>query len=184
MGKCKARWRVERRDDKREEALLHDFGVQLRWLREQRRMTLEEAEARSGVSTSSLSAYERGEGNPTLRTVMLLAESYQVPLSGLLREKDREPDCTQAASACLLQCIEAMSGVLRQGGHTAGAETVCCRVYRLAGIYPENGPGRRRTGERGQGGKREPRGRMRTEERFAPHVRRVQTYMSRSQSDA
>ncbi|MFR4335743.1 MAG: helix-turn-helix domain-containing protein [Lawsonibacter sp.] len=75
MGKCKARWRVERRDDKREEALLHDFGVQLRWLREQRRMTLEEAEARSGVSTSSLSAYERGEGNPTLRTVMLLAES-------------------------------------------------------------------------------------------------------------
>ena len=56
-------------------------------------MTLEEAEARSGVSTSSLSAYERGEGNPTLRTVMLLAESYQVPLSGLLREKDREPDC-------------------------------------------------------------------------------------------
>ena len=78
MGKCKARWRVERRDDKREEALLHDFGVQLRWLREQRRMTLEEAEARSGVSTSSLSAYERGEGNPTLRTVMLLAESYQV----------------------------------------------------------------------------------------------------------
>ena len=44
MGKCKARWRVERRDDKREEALLHDFGVQLRWLREQRRMTLEEAD--------------------------------------------------------------------------------------------------------------------------------------------
>lgn len=39
---------MERRDDKREEALLHDFGVQLRWLREQRRMTLEEAEARSG----------------------------------------------------------------------------------------------------------------------------------------
>ena len=32
-----------------------------------------------------------------------------------LREKDREPDCTQAASACLLQCIEAMSGVLRRG---------------------------------------------------------------------
>ena len=57
---------MERRDEKREEALLRDFGVQLRWLREQRRMTLEEAEVRSGVSTSSLSAYERGEGNPTL----------------------------------------------------------------------------------------------------------------------
>lgn len=69
MEECKARWRVERRDEKREEALLRDFGVQLRWLREQRRMTLEEAEVRSGVSTSSLSAYERGEGNPTLRTV-------------------------------------------------------------------------------------------------------------------
>lgn len=55
---------MERRDEKREEALLRDFGVQLRWLREQRRMTLEDAEARSGVSTSSLSAYERGEGNP------------------------------------------------------------------------------------------------------------------------
>lgn len=106
---------MERRDEKREEALLRDFGVQLRWLREQRRMTLEDAEARSGVSTSSLSAYERGEGNPTLRTVMLLAESYQVPLSGLLREREREPDCAQAASACLLQCIEAMSGVLRRG---------------------------------------------------------------------
>ena len=105
MGKCKARWRVERRDDKREEALLHDFGVQLRWLREQRRMTLEEAEARSGVSTSSLSAYERGEGNPTLRTVMLLAESYQVPLSGLLREKDPvhrllPPVCFSALRPC------------------------------------------------------------------------------------
>ncbi|MGI5974124.1 MAG: helix-turn-helix domain-containing protein [Oscillospiraceae bacterium] len=106
---------MERRDEKREEALLRDFGVQLRWLREQRRMTLEEAEARSGVSTSSLSAYERGEGNPTLRTVMLLAESYQVPLSGLLREQEQEPDCAQTASACLLQCIEAMSGVLRRG---------------------------------------------------------------------
>ena len=94
---------MERRDEKREEALLRDFGVQLRWLREQRRMTLEDAEARSGVSTSSLSAYERGEGNPTLRTVMLL------------REREREPDCAQAASACLLQCIEAMSGVLRRG---------------------------------------------------------------------
>lgn len=46
---------------------------------------------------------------------MLLAESYQVPLSGLLREREREPDCAQAASACLLQCIEAMSGVLRRG---------------------------------------------------------------------
>ena len=115
MKECKARWRVERQDEKREEALLRDFGVQLRWLREQRRMTLEDAKARSGVSTSSLSAYERGEGNPTLRTVMLLAESYQVPLSGLLREREREPDCAQAASACLLQCIEAMSGVLRRG---------------------------------------------------------------------
>lgn len=50
-----------------------------------------------------------------LHTVMLLAESYQVPLSGLLREQDREPDCAQTASACLLQCIEAMSGVLRRG---------------------------------------------------------------------
>ena len=182
MGKCKARWRVERRDDKREEALLHDFGVQLRWLREQRRMTLEEAEARSGVSTSSLSAYERGEGNPTLRTVMLLAESYQVPLSGLLREKDREPDCTQAASACLLQCIEAMSGVLRRGA--TQPELKQCAAECIGWLESILRTDRRRTGERGQGGKREPRGRMRTEERFAPHVRRVQTYMSRSQSDA
>lgn len=55
---------MERRDEKREEALLRDFGVQLRWLREQRRMTLEDAEARSGVSTSSLSAYERVKGTP------------------------------------------------------------------------------------------------------------------------
>ena len=105
---------MERRDEKREEALLRDFGVQLRWLREQRRMTLEDAEARSGVSTSSLSAYERGEGNPTLRTVMLLAESYQVPLSGLLRERNGSRTALRlpppVCSSVLRPCPESSAG--------------------------------------------------------------------------
>lgn len=73
----------------REEELSRTFGARLRALRRGRGLSLEELEARTGLSRSSLTKYERGLGNPTLTTLALLADALGVAVSALLRE---EPD--------------------------------------------------------------------------------------------
>ena len=50
-----------------QEELQKKFAAQLRMLRKRCGLSLEELEHRSGISASSLSAYERGEGNPSDR---------------------------------------------------------------------------------------------------------------------
>ena len=42
------------------------FARQLKRLRQLRRLTLDELARRTGISRSSLAAYERGTGNPSL----------------------------------------------------------------------------------------------------------------------
>ena len=66
------------------------FGVQLRWLRQQHQLTLKDLEECSGISSSSLSAYERGDGNPTLQALESLASSFSVPISYLLGQDQKQ----------------------------------------------------------------------------------------------
>ena len=51
-------------------------------------MTLEDLETRSGISSSSLSAYERGVGNPSVDTMSRLSGALSVPISQLLGEAE------------------------------------------------------------------------------------------------
>ena len=71
-------------------------------------MSLEELEGKTGISSSSLSLYERGRGNPTLQSIHLLAQSLNVPVYELLGE---HPDIeTQLCHAqLLLECVGMLS---------------------------------------------------------------------------
>ena len=54
---------------------------------EELRLSLEALEDRSGISASSLSAYERGEGNPSLQSLSCLARALSVPIYVLIGEE-------------------------------------------------------------------------------------------------
>lgn len=70
-----------------QEELRKQFGAQLRRLRRKCSLSLEELEERSGISTSSLSAYERGVGNPSLQNLGSLASALSVPIYRLIGEE-------------------------------------------------------------------------------------------------
>ena len=56
-------------------------------LRRRCSLSLEALEDRSGISASSLSAYERGEGNPSLQSLSCLARALSVPIYVLIGEE-------------------------------------------------------------------------------------------------
>mgnify|MGYP001205253996 CR=1 FL=1 len=60
------------------------IGPRLQQLRKERRLTLDELAAASGVSRSMLSQIERGQANPTLATVWQLSHALGVELSDLV----------------------------------------------------------------------------------------------------
>ncbi|SHF14791.1 XRE family transcriptional regulator [Streptoalloteichus hindustanus] len=61
-----------------------DFGVEVRRLRQERQLTLEELAQLSGVSRAALSKIERGERNPSLHYALQIAEALGRPLSELV----------------------------------------------------------------------------------------------------
>jgi transcriptional regulator with XRE-family HTH domain len=61
-----------------------DLGDQVRRLRLERGMTLEEVAAKSGCSLGSLSQLERGKGNPAFFTLVRIAHALDVPIARLL----------------------------------------------------------------------------------------------------
>ncbi|MEM8728472.1 MAG: helix-turn-helix transcriptional regulator [Pseudomonadota bacterium] len=65
--------RLAREDD------LIAFGAEVRKLRKARQMTLAALARASGVSTSHLSAIERGAVNPTLAKIAQIASALGVP---------------------------------------------------------------------------------------------------------
>jgi transcriptional regulator with XRE-family HTH domain len=65
------------------------FGVRVRGLRRERRLTLEGLAERSGVSRAMISKLERGEKNPTLVVVAKVAEGLGVTLSQLVGVKEK-----------------------------------------------------------------------------------------------
>ena len=64
--------------------LVGDLGEQIRRLRLERGMTLDEVSSKSGCSVGSLSQLERGKGNPAFYTLVKIAHALDVPVARLL----------------------------------------------------------------------------------------------------
>jgi DNA-binding transcriptional MerR regulator len=65
------------------------LGTRLRTLRKERGLTLEDVAASSGLSTSFLSALERGKSNTTVATLRRLLGLYGTTLDALMRASGR-----------------------------------------------------------------------------------------------
>jgi transcriptional regulator with XRE-family HTH domain len=66
------------------EHVLESVGPRLRFLREQRSITLVDVSAETGISVSTLSRLESGQRRPNLELLLPLARSYGVPLDELV----------------------------------------------------------------------------------------------------
>lgn len=72
--------------------LQSDLGEQVRRLRLERGLTLEEVAAKSGCSLGSLSQLERGRANPAFFTLVKIAHALDVPVARLLHvERSTSP---------------------------------------------------------------------------------------------
>ena len=65
-------------------AALSGVAPRLKSIRHQRRLTLEDVAARTGISRSTLSRLENGQRRPTLELLLALAAAYRVPLDDLV----------------------------------------------------------------------------------------------------
>ncbi|WCK55314.1 XRE family transcriptional regulator [Aneurinibacillus sp. Ricciae_BoGa-3] len=65
-----------------------NFGKNVKQVRKEKELTLEELSERSGVSRSMLSQIEREEKNPTLQVACQIAEALKVTLSQLLGQQE------------------------------------------------------------------------------------------------
>lgn len=65
-------------------AVLDAVGPRLRALRQQRRTTLAELSAETGISVSTLSRLESGQRRPNLELLLPLARAHRVPLDELV----------------------------------------------------------------------------------------------------
>lgn len=68
------------------------LGERLRRLRLERNLSLYDVERLSGYHFTTIGKYERGERRPSLEVLRELARLYQVPLSELLDEEEREKE--------------------------------------------------------------------------------------------
>ncbi len=102
------------------------IGVNLRRLRDERRLSLDQTAKLSGVSKSMLGQIERGEASPTVNTVWKIALGFGVPFTALLRAP--RPDVS-------VRKYEDITPVLEDGGryrlfmyfmHEAGREFEVC----------------------------------------------------------
>jgi transcriptional regulator with XRE-family HTH domain len=69
-------------------AALDRVGSRLRQIRAQREITLVDLSERTGISKSTLSRLENGQRRPTLELLLLLAQTYRVPLDDLVGAPD------------------------------------------------------------------------------------------------
>ncbi|MBM7609207.1 transcriptional regulator with XRE-family HTH domain [Lysinibacillus composti] len=60
------------------------FHEQLRFLREERNLSLEELSKLSQIGVEKLTQYEKGERIPSLQTILKLSTVLEVPTSNLL----------------------------------------------------------------------------------------------------
>ncbi|MGW3955572.1 helix-turn-helix domain-containing protein [Streptomyces sp. NPDC004752] len=71
------------------DALIAMVGLQIRVLRKQDGLTLDELSRRSGVSTGLISQVERGKGNPSFATLVQLAHGLDIPIGRLFHLTDQ-----------------------------------------------------------------------------------------------
>ncbi len=64
------------------------FGDRLKELRDKNKLTQEKLADKIGVDRSYMGFLERGEKNPTLRMLALLAKAFDITLSDLLKKVD------------------------------------------------------------------------------------------------
>lgn len=86
------------------------IGKELKSIRQQRGLTLDEAAALTGVSKPMLGQIERGQSSPTINTLWKIAAGLKLPLSTLLREQE---DRFAAASPSADRMISEENGAMR-----------------------------------------------------------------------
>lgn len=62
-----------------------ELGMRIRFLREKRKMTLEDLEFEAGVNKNYLSDLERGNRNPTLKILTRIASAFGITLEELFK---------------------------------------------------------------------------------------------------
>ncbi|MEK5186030.1 helix-turn-helix transcriptional regulator [Solibacillus sp. FSL R5-0691] len=60
------------------------FQEQLKSLRSEKNLSIEELSLRTQVSTEKLTAYENGEQIPSTQTILILSTVLEVPVSNLI----------------------------------------------------------------------------------------------------
>src|SRR5688500_7723682 len=65
------------------------LGRQIRHLRQERRMTLQDLALATGLSASMISLVERGRTSPSIGSVVVMASALSVPLADLFAEVDQ-----------------------------------------------------------------------------------------------
>lgn len=73
---------------------LSSFGARLRQLRTQRRLTLKDLAAQSGLSRAFLSRLESGDRQASISAALMLAKIFRVSLASLFEVPAAEPHCT------------------------------------------------------------------------------------------
>ena len=64
--------------------LREDLHAQLKFLREERRLSLDELALKARVGAARIQAYELGEEIPSTQTILKLSNALEVPASNLL----------------------------------------------------------------------------------------------------
>jgi transcriptional regulator with XRE-family HTH domain len=65
------------------------FGARIRYLRLRLSLSQEELAAECGLDRTYLGGIERGERNPSLKNISLIAEALRVPISALFDDSDQ-----------------------------------------------------------------------------------------------
>ena len=73
------------RNRPRAKAAIKGLGLRLQALREKLELSQEEAAHRAGLSSKTLQDYEQARSNPTLASLVAIAEVYGVSLGELFR---------------------------------------------------------------------------------------------------
>ncbi|ALS74472.1 transcriptional regulator [Planococcus maritimus] len=64
--------------------LKKDLHTQLKMLREERNLSLDDLSLKTRIGTARLESYESGEEVPSVQTILVLSNALEVPASNLL----------------------------------------------------------------------------------------------------
>ena len=83
--------------NRKKNQLNHDIAVELRRIRKQKKLTIEELASLSNISGITISNIENGRSNPTLNSLWKLADTLQVPLTKLLGYSHTETEVSSVS---------------------------------------------------------------------------------------